>query len=114
MTKEAYLEMCEQMGSEPVESEIPIEVSDFPETVQLCLTIYSRLPDTWDVGVGKYNGKDYSLIFKFFELYDIDTKDLQIFMLDIMQSADHIRMEISAERVKTELSQNKSSKQPRK
>ena len=113
MTKESYYEMCEQVGSEPIESEIPIELSDFPDLVQLTLVIYSKLVDTYDVGVGKFNGKDYSLVFKFFDLYDIETKDQQIFMLDIMQVADSIRMQISAEKVKAELNQNNQSKKPR-
>lgn len=111
MTKESYYEACEQLNSEPVESEIPIELSDFPDLVQLTLVIYSKLADTYDVGVGKFNGKDYSLVFKFFDLYDIETKDQQIFMLDIMQVADSVRMQISAEKVKAEL--NNPSKKPR-
>ena len=112
MTKESYYEMCEQVGSEPIESEIPVELSDFPDLVQLTLVIYSKLADTYDVGVGKFNGKDYSLVFKFFDLYDIETKDQQIFMLDIMQVADSIRMQISAEKVTAELNSNKQPKKP--
>ena len=30
MTKEQYFEMCEALGNEPAESEIPIEFDDFP------------------------------------------------------------------------------------
>lgn len=114
MTKDSYYEMCEELGSEPIESEIPVELSDFPDMVQTCLVIYSKLADTWDMGVGKFNGKDYSLVFKFFELYDVETKDQQIFMLDMMQVADSVRMQISADKVKAELSTNNSTKKPRK
>ena len=33
MTKPRYLEMMEQLGNEPIESEIPPDAEDFPEIV---------------------------------------------------------------------------------
>ena len=39
MTREQYLEMCEMLGNEPVESEIPIEFEDLALEVQDALRI---------------------------------------------------------------------------
>jgi hypothetical protein len=47
MTKDMYFEMCDQMGQEPVESEIPLDLNDFPDIVQAAFTIYSILSDQW-------------------------------------------------------------------
>lgn len=113
MTKETYFEMCEQMNTEPIESEIPLEISDFPEFVQVCLAIYSKLPDTYDATVGKYSGKDYSLLFLFFDLYEIDRKIEMVTMLEIMQVADDIRKELSSKKVQEQLSNIQSNKKPR-
>ena len=30
MTRERYLEMCEQIGNEPIQEEIPPDIEDFP------------------------------------------------------------------------------------
>ena len=112
MTKEAYFEMCEQLQEEPVESEIPVEISDFPELIQTCLLIYSKLKDNWDPTVGKYMGKDYTIVFELFDLYSVDSVDERITLLDVMQTIDITRINISADKVKAELSKQKS-KTPR-
>ena len=44
MTKEAYFEMCEMLGSEPLESEIPLELDDFPDLGHHILA-YPRVRD---------------------------------------------------------------------
>lgn len=112
MTKDAYFDMCEQLQTEPVESEIPVEISDFPELIQTCLLIYSKLKDNWDPTVGKYMGKDYTIVFELFDLYSVDSVDERITLLDVMQTIDITRINISADKVKAELSKQKS-KTPR-
>ena len=78
MTKDRYFEMCEALGSEPEESEIPIDMEDFPEEVQQAFQIYYLLKDNWDTMGGNYLGKDTSTLFNFFDLYDIEKpKSLQ-------------------------------------
>jgi len=49
MTKEQYLEMCEMLGTEPVDAEIPVDFTDFPELVQQILNIYNVL-----ISLGRY------------------------------------------------------------
>lgn len=110
MTKEAYYDMCEQLKMEPVEEDIPIEISDFPVLVQTCLIIYSKLKDNWDPTVGKYMGKDYSIVFQLFDLYSIESTDERIFLMDLMQIIDNTRVKMSADKVSAELSKQKNKK----
>lgn len=98
MSKEAYFEMCEMLGSEPVESEIPVEISDFPNEVQLSFTIYGMLSDIWDPMGGSYLGKDYANLFDFFSLYEIENKQEQLFYLSVIKQIDQSRSEVIAEK----------------
>ena len=75
MTKEAYYEMCEMLGTEPNAEEIPVEFSDLPLEVQATLNIYSKLKDEWDTFNGNYMGKSYNGILDIFEILEIDPKD---------------------------------------
>lgn len=99
MTKETYFEMCEMLGEEPIEAEIPVDPNDFPPLVQQCLTIYSLLEDRWDSMGGGYLGKNYSIIFNFFELYEVDSIE-SLLMLEFIQHIDAIRSKIVAEKIK--------------
>jgi hypothetical protein len=75
MTKETYFEMCEALGSEPIESEIPIDFSDLPEEIQYTFSIYSRLRDEWDGFNGVYLGKNLSGILDIFTILDVPVED---------------------------------------
>lgn len=75
MTKEAYFEMCEALGSEPIESEIPVDFADLPDEVQYAFGFYSRLRDEWDGFNGVYLGKNYSGILDVFYLYDVPVEN---------------------------------------
>ena len=59
MTRDRYLEMCEQLGKEPVESEIPPDWSDFPSFVQEVINTFNSLGDRMDSDMG-FLGKDYT------------------------------------------------------
>jgi hypothetical protein len=99
MTKETYFEMCEMLGEEPIEAEIPVDPNDFPPLVQQCLAIYSLLEDRWDSMGGGYLGKNYSIIFNFFELYEVDSVE-SLLMIEFIQHIDSIRSKIVAEKIK--------------
>ena len=92
MTKEQYFEMCEQLGSEPVESEIPVEFDDFPLEAQTALSIYKVLRDEWEYVGGNYLGKNINGIFEIFEAYDIDHKDKK-FYLELIHTIDQVRID---------------------
>ena len=74
MTKEAYFEMCEMLGSNPIESEIPVEFEDLNLDVQEAFGIYQMLQDQWDTMNGVYIGKNYSGLIDILTLYDIEDK----------------------------------------
>ena len=75
MTKEAYFEMCEMMGTEPDESQIPIDYEDLFVDVQEAIGIYSKLRDEWDSMSGTYLGKSYSGILDIFTVLGVPVED---------------------------------------
>lgn len=91
MTKDAYFEMCEMMGSEPKDEEIPVEFNDLPDLAQQALEIYGFLPDRWEGMSATFLGKDYSIAFDLFKTYEIDNYVEQRLLLRIMSVIDAIR-----------------------
>lgn len=67
--------MCEALGSEPVEEEIPIDFEDLPVTAQQAFAIYSKLKDEWDYMGGNYIGKNYSGILDILTLLEVPVED---------------------------------------
>jgi hypothetical protein len=99
MTKEQYFEMCEMMGTEPLESEIPVDMEDFSEDVQQAFQIYYLLRDIWEGMSGTYMGKDFSTIFDFFRLYKVDEAD-QLLTLSYIRQIDAERSALFHEKQK--------------
>jgi hypothetical protein len=106
MTKEQYFEMCEVMGTEPLEAQIPIEMEDFPEEVQQSFQIYYLLRDVWEGMSGTYMGKDMSSIFDFFRIYEIENAD-QLLTLNFIRQIDSVRSDIFHEKQKQREAANK-------
>ena len=75
MTKDDYFEMCEALGSEPLEEEIPVEYEDFCLDVQEALGIYQKLRDEWDTMNGVYLGKNYVGLLDILELLEVPVED---------------------------------------
>lgn len=92
MSKEQYFDMCEQLGNEPVDSEIPIEFDDFPLEAQTALSIYKVLRDEWEYMAGNYLGKNLNGIFEVFDVYNIEASDKR-FYLELIHMIDSIRIE---------------------
>jgi hypothetical protein len=90
MTKDAYLEMCELMGSEPIDSEIPVEYDDFPYEVQQAFTVYKMLEDKWDSMTGVYFGKSLLGIKDLLETCEIDPEDHKFVVL-LIKIIDSVR-----------------------
>jgi len=70
MTREQYLDMCQEIGSEPIEDEIPVEVDDLTVQSQQVIEIFNYLPDEWG-SMGGYQGKkldNFPIIFELFEV----------------------------------------------
>ena len=75
MTKAVYYEMCEALGTEPVDEEIPIDYEDFCLDVQEALGIYQKLRDEWDTMNGNYMGKIYGGILDIFTILEVPVED---------------------------------------
>lgn len=75
MTKDAYFEMCEALGSEPIEEEIPVEQGDFPIEVQEAIDVYYRMRDEWDTMSGTYLGKSFAGFQDVLDIMDIPKGD---------------------------------------
>jgi hypothetical protein len=57
MTKGRYLELCEELGSEPLDSELPVDLDDMPVEVEQAYHVYGILPANFDSFNGVYYGK---------------------------------------------------------
>ena len=71
MSKQDYLDMCEQLGNEPIESEIPVEFDDFPLDVQQALNAYKFMRDEWD-GMKKFVEVEYKKDSSYLKKYSDD------------------------------------------
>jgi hypothetical protein len=74
MSRDMYFDMCEQLGSEPIDDEIPIELGDLPDEAQEAWTIYCYLPDRYDSFSGHYFGKAIDSISNLFELFGVQDR----------------------------------------
>lgn len=97
MTKEVYYDMCEALGADPIESEIPIEFDDLILDVQESLIIYNGLQDNWDSMSGRYLGKNFSGLSDILELYNVEDKRTTF---NIIRKIDDIRSNILAAKAK--------------
>lgn len=82
--------MCELMGNEPLDEEIPITLSDFPEEIQICLELYYKIPDRWEYMSGTYLGKDLACFSTIADIMEIEDKK---HTLEIILLVDSVRMD---------------------
>jgi hypothetical protein len=72
MKKETYFDMCRELGTEPIEEEIPVEMDDFPLEVQEAINVYYKLKDEWDTMNGNYMGKSYQGLKDILDILEVD------------------------------------------
>ncbi len=82
--------MCEMLGSEPVESEIPVEFDDFPIEVQQAFAAYRMLRDEWDTIGGNYLGKSLIGVKDVLEAIEVEP-DEQKFIVMLIRMVDEVR-----------------------
>lgn len=63
--------MCEVLGTEPKDSEIPIEFDDLPIDVQEAILVYNMLQDNIDTMNGIYLGKVFTNILDLLSLVEV-------------------------------------------
>jgi len=98
MTKEKYLRVCEQLGKEPKEKEMPPDMEDFPELVQEAVNTFNMLGDRVYPDIG-YVGKDYTNLPIYLDLYEVQDKEL---FLRILAWLDNRAIKKSSEQLKRE------------
>ena len=81
MDIDQYLLMCEQMGWEPKEEEIPVDPSTLPIESQQALVLLNALPDKWEGMNGVWLGKDYAGLADIMSIYQIEDNKLEVFEL---------------------------------
>ena len=89
MDEEQYFKMCEQMGLEPKEEEIPITPEKLSIDAQSALLLFNVLPDVWDGMNGVWLGKDYPGLKTILDLYEIEN---QRYVFELLK---HIESEAS-------------------
>ena len=93
MTKDAYYEMCEMTGEQPLLENEPVEWQDLPEQVQQCFEVYSFLPDRWEGMSATFMGKDYSIVFYLLDTFQVIELD-RLLYLRLMSNIDGIRSKL--------------------
>lgn len=76
--------MCEALGTEPVEEEIPLEYSDLPTEVQEAMIVYNMLQDNWDTMGGQYMGKVLAGIADIFEIAETEDPRTTFFIIGLI------------------------------
>ena len=99
MTKDRYLTMCEQLGTEPNPKDMPPDIEDLPELMQYAVKTFNSLGDRVVGDVG-FVGKDYTNLDLYIKIYDIrDTE----FFLDVLSWLDSRAVKKSSEMMKKEM-----------
>lgn len=66
--------MCEQMGWEPKEDDVPVELHTLPLECQHAIILLQALPDNWNSMSGVWLGKDYSGLLAIMDIYGIEDR----------------------------------------
>ena len=103
MTRDQYFEMCEMMGYEVVDSQIPVEFEDLCVEAQQAMQIYNNLQDNWDYMGGNYIGKNMVGLRDVLELFEIEKPDHR-YIYELILVIDSIR----AKRIQDQKPKSKS------
>lgn len=96
MTQDRYLDMMEQLGKNPVETEVPPDFEDLPDIVINAVNTFNILGDRVFPDIG-YTGKDYTNLPIFLKLYDVEDEE---FFLEILSWLDSRAIKKSSEHIK--------------
>lgn len=86
------------MGREPIASEIPPDIDDMPEIVQMGIATFNMLGDRAYPEIG-YIGKDYTNLPHYIDIYKIEDKE---FFLEIIAWLDSRAIKKSQQQLKRE------------
>lgn len=108
MSKDQYLEMCEQTGSEPDWEKCPPEWEDFPPVVVDSVNIFHSMGDRIYPDIG-YVGKDYTNFKFLLDNYSIEEHQKD-YVLDLILWLDGRKIEASQKKLKAEYDKIRSKK----
>ena len=108
MTRNKYLDMCEQLGKEPSDKEIPPDWEDFPEIVGTIFNIFNSLGDRIYGDVG-YIGKDFTNFDFLLKHYKVESNQIE-YIFNTILWLDSRAIQQSQERIKREMDKIKSKK----
>ena len=80
-----YLEICEQLGTEPDPQKMPLTESSFPTEVQVAFFMFSLLSDVWEGMSGTYCGKDWSHCSQLFDIYNVDDPKTTLYFMKLYE-----------------------------
>ena len=104
MSIDQYLEMCEQMGWEPKDEEMPKDPSYLSYNVQCALILFNALPDMYAGMTGTWIGKDYAGLLDIMSIYQMDN---QKNVFELLKIAENEYGKYSAEKAKQQESLDK-------
>ena len=90
--------MCEQMGWEPKEEELPQDGANLSLECQQALTILNALPDMWEGMNGTWLGKDYSGLSAVMDIYQVESRR-EVF--ELLKEAESILGKYYAQQTKS-------------
>lgn len=65
---------------------MPLELSDFPEEVQVAFFMFSILSDDWEGNSGTYMGKHWNGIDYFFKLYEVEDPRTVFYIMKLYEN----------------------------
>lgn len=92
--------MCEMLGQEPDQSQLPISREDLALETQMVLGVYDKLQSSWEGFSGTYLGKNLTLLPILFEQYEFEN-DLKQYAWYIIPIIDNFVADDIAKKVKS-------------
>ena len=78
--------MGEQLGQIPDPEKMPLEISVFPEEIQVAFFMFNMLSDKWDGMSGSYMGKDWNHCQHLFTLYEVDDQRTVMYFMKMYEA----------------------------
>jgi hypothetical protein len=97
---DTYFEMCELLGQEPDENNVPIDLNDLSYQTQLALEVYQYLGENW-VEMA-YLGKNINGISEIFDILGISNKYDKLLILQFIRVIDAYQSKKISEKIKAE------------
>lgn len=109
MTKERYLNMCEQLGQDPDPAEMPPDIEDFPPIAVSALYVFNCLGDRVYPDIG-FVGKDYTTLPLYIKTEGIKDEELFMEILLDLESRAVRQSQDSLKREREKLKRNNSGR----